>query len=212
MSIKNSTKYGIFIVGAFSLLILSAFAISNSSQDCIKIPNNPSQKSIDEPITISRSALLAAYTYEDLNNNSDTVIIGTVKEILPSKWNTADGKQPDKTAAELESSDIIYTDIIVNVDKYLKNPLSSNEVTVRVIGGTVGSVSMTSDDEPNFKLGEKVLLYLKEDTYRDTKNVGSEHFVTTGHLQGKFTLTGDGKAATPYESITQEELLSTIKE
>ena len=156
-------------------------------------------------------ATLVAYTYEDLNNYSDTVIIGTVKEILPSKWNTADGKQPDKTAAELESSDIIYTDIIINVDKCLKNPLSSNEVTVRVIGGTVGNVSLTTDEESNFKLGEKVLLYLKEDTYCDTKNVGSDHFVTTGHVQGKFTLTADGKAATPYESITQQELLRTIK-
>lgn len=58
MSIKNSTKYGIFIVGGLSLLILSAFAISDSSQDSIKIPSNPSQKSINEPITISRSAAL----------------------------------------------------------------------------------------------------------------------------------------------------------
>lgn len=217
---KSSTKYGVFLICMFSLLMLGIF-MSNFSSDSLKTLEQASDSNIiradnisnnlNKPITIERSSLLEKYTHEDLNNYSDTVVIGTVKEILPPKWNTIDGKMPDKTAAELTSSDLIYTDIIITVDKYIKNPLSSNEVTIRVIGGTLGNVTMSSDEEPNFKLGEKVLLYLTKDTHPDIKNIRPEHFVATGFKQGKYTLTEDGKAMTPYEIINQEELLNTIE-
>ncbi|MCO5382234.1 MAG: hypothetical protein NHB15_09240 [Methanosarcina barkeri] len=104
------------------------------------------------------------YTHEELSNYSDTIVIGTVKEIVPPKWNTVDGKQPNKPLKEIDHlNDTIYTDIVISVDEYLKNPLSSNEVIVRSIGGTTGNINMTSDAEPSFKTGEKVLLYLSKD-------------------------------------------------
>jgi hypothetical protein len=152
------------------------------------------------------------FTYADLNNRSYAIVIGTVKEILPPKWNTVDGKQPDKGVTELSSDDLIYTDIFINVEKYVKNPLPSKDVVVRVVGGTVENVTMSSDDESSFKSGERVLLYLSKDTHPDTKDVGSEHFVVTGHMQGKFTLTADGQAIANDENITLDKLLSTIKQ
>jgi hypothetical protein len=97
------------------------------------------------------------------------------------------------------------------VDKYVKNPLSSNEVTVRVKGGNVGSNTMKTDDEPTFKSGEKVLLYLTKDDYKATKDIGPDHFVVTGYMQSKFKLTDNGKAIGWNENISQNELISTIK-
>lgn len=206
MTIKSSKKYGIILIGALFLLILGALALSDSSQNSVKPANDT-----DEPINIPISASIQKYTYADLNNRSDTIVIGTVKEILPSKWNTVNGKQPNKARNELILENIIYTDIIISVDEYLKNPLSSKEVRVRVTGGTVGNCTISTDYEPSFNTSEKVLLYLIEDTDPQIKDIGPEHFTITGYMQGKFTLTGDGQAIGDKETISQEKLLSTIK-
>jgi len=83
---------------------------------------------------------------------------------------------------------------------------------VRVVGGTVGRVSITTDADPKFNNSEKVLLYLCNDTSPATKDIGPEHFVVTNFYQGKYTLTDDERAITPDENITLSELLSTISQ
>jgi len=212
---KNNTKYIIVLVGALSLIALSALALSGS-QDSNKLANTPSQDSTklvnnDKPLYCEASASLVALDDEELSNNSDTIIIGTVKEILPSKWSTTDGKKPVNTD-RFSPSCFIYTDIIISVDEYIKNSSSSKDVTVRVWGGTVGDDTFKVSEEPRLKIGEKVLLYLTKDTGPSTKDIGPEHYRVTGALQGKFTLTDDGKAIRSDKTVSQEELLSTIKE
>jgi hypothetical protein len=211
---NKNTKYGILLVGAVSLIMFSAIALSGS-QDNIKPVNNPSQDNTklvnNDQDTCLVSASVIGLNHDELSNRSDTIVMGTVKERLPSKWNSIDGKKPGATT-KFSPYNLIYTDIIISVDKYLKNPLSSKEVRVRVAGGTVGNDTLTMQDEPSFKTGEKVLLYLMKDDSPGTKDIGPDHFVVTGLLQGKFTLTDDGKAVRPDETVSQDELLSTIKQ
>jgi hypothetical protein len=215
----NSVKYGVFLIVTLSLMTLNVFALSESSKENIKLANNSSEDStkptndVNEPTTIGVNVDFTYHSHEGLSNYSDTILIGTVKDILPSRWNTIDGRQPNKTLTDLiPGVDIIYTDIIISVGKYLKNPLASQEVIVRVINGTVGNVSMKSDAEPKFDTGERVLLYLSQDTNPSTKNIGSEHFVVTDFYKGKFTLTDGGKAIGFDENTTLNELLSTINQ
>lgn len=108
-----------FVIPSLKAKPLNSLA-DDSSHDNVKLANN-----VDEPVTISRSYLVIALTHEDLSNYSDTIVIGTVKEMLPSRWNTIDGKEPDVNA-ENGSFNLIYTDFIVSVDNYLKNPSLSN--------------------------------------------------------------------------------------
>ncbi|AKB32320.1 hypothetical protein MSSIH_1630 [Methanosarcina siciliae HI350] len=205
---RNIIKYGIFLVGALSLLTLNALALSSSSNDNTELKNNS-----NEPIGINICIDFIWYTHEELRDYSDTIVIGTVKEILPPRWNTADGKKPLKLFNKFEyPEDIIYTDIVISVDEYLKNPLSSGELIVRVTGGTVGDFSMTTDADPSFNTGEKVLLFLRKDTNSHTNDIGPEHFIVTDFYRGKYTLTEDGKAITPAETVTLEELLNTINQ
>ncbi len=211
---KNNTKYMIILVGALSLITLSALALS-SSQD-YEITNNPLQDNTeivnnDTPLYCVSSATLVPLNDTELSNNSYTIVIGTVKEVLSSKWNTADGKRPINTDNAFSASCLIYTDIVISVDEYLKNPLSSKEVTVRVEGGTVGNDTLIADYEPSLEKDEKVLLYLMKDDHPGTKDIAPEHFRVTGFIQGKYTLTDGGKAARFGENISQEELLNTIK-
>lgn len=215
MTINKTIKYMIVFVGAVSLIILSTLTLSGS-QDGIKQENSLSQDNTklsnnDMPLYSKSSASLPLLDTKELSNLSEMIIIGTVKEITPSKWNSIDGKRPcgiDSFSLE----NLIYTDITISVDKYLKNPSSSKEVTVRVDGGTVGNDTLEIDCEPTFKSGEKILLFLTKDVTNRTKDIGPEHFKVTGCMQGKFALTNDGKAVRPDKTVSQEELLSTIKE
>lgn len=197
---SKNAKYGLLLVGIISLIILSAVALSGSQDDDKIVDNEKNTHYIG-------SGSIEQLDDKELFTNSETIVIGKVKETLPSKYG-------DKTSKDTDfgPSHVIYTDIIISVDKYLKNPLSTNEVRVRVAGGTIGDDSLTMEDEPTFKTGENVLLYLTKDTSPATQDIGPDHFVVTGLLQGKFTLTDDGKAVRPGETVSQDELLGTIKE
>lgn len=216
MTIKNNIKYGILLIGALSLLTLVVLGLSNFSDGSTKLANNPTQDSPklvnnDKPLYAEVSTSLLGFNYTELSNRSDTIVIGTVKETLPSKWNTVDGKKSDPDV-KFSPFNVIYTDIIISVDEYVKNQLSTKEVRVRVEGGTVGNDTLVVDYEPEFEPGEKVLLYLMKDDKPGTQNIGPEHFIMTGCVQGKFTLTDDGKAmGFDGKTIGQNELLSTIE-
>ncbi|MCQ1535065.1 hypothetical protein FTO70_05055 [Methanosarcina sp. KYL-1] len=161
-------------------------------------------------MTIAVSALVEYLSPEDLANKSYLILIGSVKEILPARWNTPDGKQPENAFEGSGLNDVIYRDVVISVDQYFKNPLSSNEVIVRVLGGTVGNLTLDVEDEPSFESGEDVLLFLVEDTKPATKDLEPEHFRVTGSFQGKYALTGDGKAVKSGETAELEELLRII--
>lgn len=212
---NKNIKYMIVFFGAVSLIMLSALALSGS-QDVIKNTNSPPQDNTklannDMPLYSESSASLPLLDNKELSNRSEMIIVGTVKEILPSKWTSVDGKRPNGIDSfSLENS--IYTDITINVDKYLKNPSSSKEVTVRLDGGTVGNDTLEANYEPMFKPGEKVLLFLTEDVVTSTSNIEPKHLRVTGCMLGKFTLTDDGKAVRRDKTVSQDELLSTIKD
>ncbi|WP_440946571.1 hypothetical protein ACSAZL_21455 [Methanosarcina sp. T3] len=164
----------------------------------------------DTPMTIGVSYLVEYLSPDKLAKNSDLIFIGSVKEILPARWNTPDGEQPENVLEDLDSNEVIYRDVVISVNEYLKNSLSSNEVVVRVLGGTVGNLSMGAEDEPSFEPGEDVLLYLVDDTHPATKDLGPEHFVVCGCFQGKFSLSEDGKAVSKGETVELEEMLKLI--
>lgn len=205
---RNIIKYGIFLLFALFLLTSNTLELFNLSNNNTELENNN-----NKPLGINICIDFIPYTHEELRDNSDTIVTGTVKEILPPRWNTADGKRPFKLIYQLNyPDDIIYTDIVISVDEYLKNPLPSRELIVRVTGGTIGGLSMTTDADPSFNADEKVLLYLRKDRSSSTKDIGPEHFIVTDYYRGKYTLTDDGKAVRPDENTTLEELLSTVKD
>jgi hypothetical protein len=145
-----------------------------------------------------------------LAQESDVIVIGEVEEILPSRWTTEDGKKPVNFDDER-----IYTDVVIEVNEYLKNPQPTEEITVRTMKGEIGYDRIIYEDEAEFEHGEKVLLFL---TLKDpdTKNIGGEHFRVRGMVHGKFTIV-DGQAIRPeviecYRTIPLQELLETIEE
>ncbi|KXS44388.1 hypothetical protein HWN40_00160 [Methanolobus zinderi] len=149
-------------------------------------------------------------SYDYLPKKSDVIIIGTMKEFLPSKWNTADVKRPHDSIEDFESNDVIYTDVVITVNEYLKNQLDEDEVIVRILTGTVDNDVSTADYEASFQPGENVLLYLVEDDWKYTKDIGPKHYFVLGSMQGKLTLKDDGTAVGPHGNISLSTLVEMI--
>ncbi|WMW21922.1 hypothetical protein RE476_11180 [Methanolobus mangrovi] len=185
-------------------LIDSSIDVTETDDDNLDAESTSNSKA--ESLSMDISGEMEALTFEDLTSRSDVVLIGKVKEILPARWNTPDGERPDKPVEELDIGidDMIYTDIVIQVEQYLKNSSGTGEFTVRVEGGTVGNDSIWVEDNPSFEPGEKVLLYLRGDI---------SPFSVTGGFQGKFTITEDGSAIRLYEKpINLSELTSMIND
>jgi len=185
------TLLAFIIVGGAAIFVAVIYTLPLTTQSA----------GIMNPIVLNNSYLA---------QNSDVIVIGEVKEILPSRWTTEDGKKPINFYDER-----IYTDVIIEVNEYLKNPQPTEEITVRTMGGKIGYDRIISEDEAEFEPDEKVLLFLTtHDPY--TENIGSEHFRVRGRMYGKFTIE-DGQAIRPeviiegHRTIPLQELLGTIE-
>lgn len=151
-----------------------------------------------------------------LADHSESIVTGQVIKILPSRWNTPDGRRPkefiDKKPTSNEKN--IYTDIIVKIDKEIRGKDTPAEVTVRILGGQVGEDTMITEDEAEFELGENVLLFLtKEDPFTD--NSAGTHYRVTGWMNGKFNLINDHairpKLPKEDQDLLLEEVLKNIQ-
>jgi Putative Ig domain/Matrixin/Ig-like domain from next to BRCA1 gene len=91
--------------------------------------------------------------------------------------------------------DRIYTYITVKVQQVLKGQISERRIVLKELGGQVGNQGLTVWGNPQFKRGERVLLYL--DTWKD----GSLR--TYQMCLGKFSVVQD--AATGHEYVQRDE-------
>ncbi|MCX9011100.1 MAG: hypothetical protein OIN66_08255 [Candidatus Methanoperedens sp.] len=164
------------------------------------------------PINVTSEGLWGAemLNISYLAKGSDVIVMGEVKEILPSRWTTTDGKRPIILDRER-----IYTDTIIKVDDYLMNPQPSKEIIVRTLGGTVGNDRMIDFDEAEFEPNEKVLLLLTtEDPF--SKDIGGQHYRVIGWMHGKFKITNDRairpKLPKEHQDLPLQEVLKRIQE
>lgn len=98
-----------------------------------------------EPTIANRAAVASA------------VVIATVVEVSPPRWNTDDGAAPE--AARPPAGAHIYTPVTITVDDAVKG-LETEELTVRVPGGTVGCYSFVFDNTPDLKAGAQYAFFL----------------------------------------------------
>ncbi|MDR2943954.1 MAG: hypothetical protein LBU81_02555 [Methanosarcinales archaeon] len=133
------------------------------------------------------NASRAGYSYSSLMNECDAAFYGTVQEVQPSVWSTSSGKEPfslsitqpgkggfgDETGFYEYNSirvsgldEIIYTNVVFNVDSWIKKPenVSGNDFVVEVEGGQVGKYVMVGTFYPSvwdLKEGDSYLIYVK---------------------------------------------------
>ena len=105
----------------------------------------------------------------DLIDGAASIVVGRVS-VIRSRWDAARGQ--------------IFTDITLSLDEILAGPTLPPTITIRQAGGRVGGLEAWIDGSPEFVVGEKALLFLRE-APDGTLRVAYLH-------QGKFRIVVDG--------------------
>ena len=121
------------------------------------------------------SASWIRYTMDDLVEKSDTILIGKVVDIFPSR-------KVDRPPWE------VITDVVIEVERYLYGQPRSPHIAVMVQGGHVEQAFVWVEDQPEFNLGEETALFLVRPQPEIAPPEGFEdveYYMVTGSMQGK---------------------------
>lgn len=146
--------------------------------------NNSSDKNSDTPLKIAElHGLRVKKDIKKFAKDVDIILIGAVKSINEMS---------------------IPRTVTVQVDEYLKNPQPTKELTIKLRGGKIGDTILIAEDEVQFTIGEKVLLFLGMDYKKD--------FVVYAGDYGKFTIENDFAFGSEKEKVKLDDLVKEIKE
>ncbi len=122
---------------------------------------------------VPSSAFYVSLSIEEMTEAADVILMGTVEEVLHLP------------------APKMYRQVTVSVERYLKNQLETETVTVVARGATVGNTTLWVEEEPEFQESERVLLFLRDDPSFLFENPQGFYQVV-GASQGKFTVGSDG--------------------
>ncbi len=140
-------------------------------------------------LTQSAHGLIIEIPYDQLWEESDTVVLGTVTGITHHGMLTG----------------MIYRIVTFSVERFYKNPVDAETLFIRVEGGELGDRGVWVEDQPEFSVGERTLVFLAE---TDQTHEGETVYRVYGLFQGKFTVEGDVAHAPGglYLNISGQEL------
>lgn len=121
----------------------------------------------------ARATSVIAPSFDDLVTKAECVITGDVTG-LRSEW-TGEGQQRH-----------IVTYVTLNVLRTLKGEVAS-ALTLRVFGGTVGTDTMEVADAPTFRVGERQILFVR--------NNGRQFIPLVGIMHGQYRVTDSDQIA-----------------
>jgi hypothetical protein len=104
---------------------------------------------------------------EKVQRYSDLVFVGTVREILPARWNTPDGHRPENPNALH-----IITPVRVEIERIAKGSYAQHDLYFAVFGGRIGLDCVGqggSGPRPSFDLGQRFLYFAE---YSTSQNPG----------------------------------------
>ena len=114
----------------------------------------------------ARATSVIAPSFDDLVTKADCIVTGEVKD-LRSEW-TGEGAQRH-----------IVTFVTLNVLRVLKGEAAS-PLTLHILGGTVGTKTMEIADAPVFRIGEREILFVR--------NNGRQFIPLVGIMHGQYRL------------------------
>jgi len=104
-------------------------------------------------------ASLAKIALEDVSREASSIVVAEVTH-TQSQWEGGS----------------IYTYVTVSIEQYIKGA-GDKQITIKVPGGRVGNVAQFVSDTPNFQVGERAILFLKDQFFR-----------VVGWRQGKYAI------------------------
>jgi hypothetical protein len=190
-----------------TMVLVSVTGCIDGEKKNTDIGTPPPEKTPVNVISSSSEGIMEKFNLQKLESMSDSIVVGKVTDVFQSKWNTPDGKKPVNNS----TSNIIYTDVNIKVLEYIRNPLDTTAIQVRVLGGIVGRDGQNIEDQPSYSPGETVLLFLKKDDDPRTKDIGEKHFVTAGLAQGKISILQNNETIIGDEKMSLDDVRVRIK-
>jgi hypothetical protein len=140
--------------------------------------------------------ILPDYSIDQLTRQATVVLEGEVMAVA-SDWSA------DHTR--------IYTNVRIRVAHYHKGNLGQETLTLRLLGGTVGEITLAVVGQPGFERNEKVFLFLQPNFQtRDIPFVGGEE----GKLRVVPSAAGDvllGPHQTFEKSVALDEIRAVLR-
>ena len=148
-------------------------------------------------------AVMLKMGLEELAEGADSIVVGTVSG-TSSRWND------DRSS--------IITKVSVSVEETFKNEAGHQEITIMVPGGEAEGVIQVVSDMPDFRTGERVLLFLDElsphedpQIQMDETPLSTPFYTVHGHFQGKLEVMQEKVGALPLDKI-KTKVCSIINE
>lgn len=132
----------------------------------------------------SSQALLLHVSDEHLVDNSACIAVGKVVDKV-SDW----------------EGEIIVTFATIEVEQFLKADTEAERIVVAYHGGTIGDLSLTVPDSPEFEVGERVIVFGQQDE--------NGRYILYAWRNGKFTVE-DGTVVE--RGISEEAFINHFKE
>jgi hypothetical protein len=142
----------------------------------------------------SRDALayVPRLSFEEMARRSRLAVTGEVIELRSYR------------APFQDAGEVMFTDVTIRIQSVLKGTPETDEVTVQVLGGRIGSAFQYCLESPRYEKGEKVLVFLRDLNGK---------LWNTGWLQGKYTIAADGATVKGKERfpIERDVTLETVR-
>jgi len=164
-----------------------------------------------EPITIVYHASYERLLLDDLIIRSDLIVIGNLKTIHASRWNTPDGNRPEGDPAQgIKPGNLIFTDMDFNATQLIKGDTQQKKARIRSLGGIVDGDLMVADKIIP-EMGKTYLLFLNLNKRGSTANIIPGHYwITGGGWQGLYEII-DGRAISKVDEWNLDELIVYIQ-
>jgi hypothetical protein len=187
------------------VIIISVIVIS------LTIYGLASKEKEEEPITINSHPSYIRLSIDELIRESDLIVIGNVNNVLPSRWNTPNGKRPEGNPAQAITPDmVIFTDMNFRITRFIKGEAKQGIARIRTLGGVVNDDRMIADDSIP-KTDKTYLLFLDLDTLGSTAQIDPGHYwITGGGFQGLYEIVDD-RAISTMDEWALEDLISYIQ-
>lgn len=148
------------LVGGGAVLFFAVLLVAAPSlmQDKSQAGSGEGPSGEEAPRLVTRSQLWmeSVNNLSGLGNESGLVVVGRATGIGAAEWNTSSGERPETVGP----GSTVYHTVSFEVGEVLKGDAGSS-VTVRVEGGTVGNVTLRVVSAPEFRVGERVVLFLE---------------------------------------------------
>ncbi len=163
-----------------------------------------------ELITMGVSASLREMTIDDLIAESEIIVIGEVKTILPSQWLSPNGKNiKDATPDEIFNAQGLFTDTLISINQTLKGINHAPVIRVRSFIGETDKVRWVNDSEVSYNQGQTYVLFLIKN-FGPSVNVDPGGYISVNSYLGVYEVI-DGKAISKSNEWVLEELIAYIQ-